>query len=210
MQEYERLLLSPSGDRDWLLIEEGVDLAREREIESILTTANGYLGIRASIAEDGRFSRPSIFVAGIYVAGIYVVDENLGPRFAVLPHWLRVKVTVEDRQLSLGVGRVLEHRRLLDMRQGALFRQWRQQDPSGRITRLTYLQLASLVDRHVIVQSVAVTAENYVGRVTVASRLAPRDASNTDVAVTVAEPSAMLMRVSPPRPSSRHLQRRER
>ena len=30
MQEYERLLLSPSGDRDWLLIEEGVDLARGR------------------------------------------------------------------------------------------------------------------------------------------------------------------------------------
>ena len=190
MQEYERLLLSPSGDRNWLLIEEGVDLAREREIESILTTANGYLGIRASIAEGGRSSRPSIFAAGIYVA-----DEDLGPRFAVLPHWL-LNVTVEDRRLSLGVGRVLEHRRLLDMRQGALFRQWRQQDPSGRITRLTYLQLASLADRHVIIQSVAVTAENYVGRVTLASRLAPRDASTTDVAVRVAEPAAMLMCVS--------------
>lgn len=74
MQEYERLLLSPSGDRDWLLIEEGVDLAREREIESILATANGYLGIRASIAEGGKYSRPSIFVAGIYV-----VDKDLGP-----------------------------------------------------------------------------------------------------------------------------------
>jgi kojibiose phosphorylase len=191
MQEYERLLLSPSADRDWLLIEEGVDLAREREIESILAIANGYLGIRVSIAEGGRSSRFSIFAAGIYV-----VDEDLGPRFAVLPHWLCVKVMVEDRQLSLGVGRVLEHRRLLDMRQGALFRQWRQQDPSGRITRLTYLQLASLADRHVIIQSVAVAAENYVGRVTLASRLAPRDASTTDVAVSVAEPAAMLMCVS--------------
>ena len=111
MQEYERLLLSPSGDQDWLLIEEGVDLAREHEIESILTTANGYLGIRASIAEGDRFSRPSIFAAGIYVA-----EKGLGPRFAVLPHWLHVSVTVEDRRLSLEIGRVLEHRRLLDMR----------------------------------------------------------------------------------------------
>ena len=190
MQEYERLLLSPSGDQDWLLIEEGVDLAREHEIESILTTANGYLGIRASIAEGDRFSRPSIFAAGIYVA-----EKGLGPRFAVLPHWLHVSVTVEDRRLSLEIGRVLEHRRLLDMRQGVLFRQWRQQDPSGRITRLTYLQLASLADRHVILQSVAVTAENYVGKITLASRLAPDDASNTDVAIG-AEPNAMLMRVS--------------
>jgi SpoVK/Ycf46/Vps4 family AAA+-type ATPase len=48
---------------------------------------------------------------------------------------------------------VLEHRRLLDLRQGVLFREWRQQDPSGRITRLNYLRLASLADRHVIVQS---------------------------------------------------------
>ena len=191
MQEHERLLLSPSDDQDWLLIEEGVDLAREHEIESILTTANGYLGIRASIAEGDRFSRPSNFAAGIYVA-----DGGLGPRFAVLPHWTHINVTVEDRRLSLGVGRVLEHRRLLDMRQGALFRQWRQQDPSGRITRLTYLQLVSLADRHVILQSVAVTAENYVGRIALASRLAPRDTSNTDVAITVAEPTAMLMRVS--------------
>jgi trehalose/maltose hydrolase-like predicted phosphorylase len=114
----------------------------------------------------------------------------------VLPHWLRVKVTVEDTRLSLRVGRVLEHRRLLDMRQGALFRQWRQQDPSGRITRLTYVQLASLADRHVILQSMAVTAENYVGRITLANHLAPCDASTTDVAVTVAELTAMLMRVS--------------
>ena len=58
---------------------------------------------------------------------------------------------VEGRQLSLQAGRVLEHRRLLDLRQGVLFREWRQQDPSGRITGLNYLRLASLADRHVIV-----------------------------------------------------------
>lgn len=94
------------------------------------------------------FSRPSIFIAGNYVA-----DESLGPRLAVFPHWLHVEVIVEGRQLSLQAGRVLEHRRLLDLRQGVLFREWRQQDPSGRITRLNYLRLASLADRHVIVQS---------------------------------------------------------
>jgi trehalose/maltose hydrolase-like predicted phosphorylase len=59
------------------------------------------------------FSRPSIFIAGNYVA-----DESLGPRLAVFPHWLHVEVIVEGRQLSLQAGRVLEHRRLLDLRQG--------------------------------------------------------------------------------------------
>ena len=130
-------LLSAHPDPGWLLIEEGVDPAREREIESILAIANGYLGTRASIAE---VSHPSSFVAGIYVPN---ADLELGPRLAVLPNWLRVEVAVEDRPLSLETGRVLGHRRLLDMRQGVLWREWRQQDPSGHITRLTYLQFAS-------------------------------------------------------------------
>jgi hypothetical protein len=38
------------------------------EIELILNICNGYLGIRASIAETGRFSHPSPLAAGIYVA----------------------------------------------------------------------------------------------------------------------------------------------
>ena len=54
---------------------------------------------------------------------------------------------------------------MLDLRQGALWREWRQQDASGRITRVRFLRLASLADRHVLLQSVAVTAENYTGRI---------------------------------------------
>jgi trehalose/maltose hydrolase-like predicted phosphorylase len=60
-------VLSPCVDPAWLLIEEGVDPAREREIESLFAIGNGYLGMRASFAEGGRFSHPSTFVAGIYV-----------------------------------------------------------------------------------------------------------------------------------------------
>ena len=85
---------------------------------------------------------------------------------------------------------------LLDLRQGVLWREWRQQDPSGRITRLSYLQLASLADRHVLLQSVAVTAENYAGRISLITGLAPSDVTRTDTALIAAEPTAMLMRVS--------------
>jgi kojibiose phosphorylase len=181
------------SDPGWLLVEQGVDRAREREIESILAIANGYLGTRASIAEGGRFSHPSTFAAGMYT-----MDSGLelGPRLAVLPDWSHVEVAVEDRQLSLEVGRVLEHRRLLDMHLGILWREWRQQDLSGRITRSIYLQFASLADRHVLFQSVAVTAENYAGRISLTARLAPVDLSDTEMALIVVEPTVALMRVS--------------
>jgi len=185
------LPLSPWDDRSWLLIEDGVHPAREREVESLFAIGNGYMGTRASIAEGGRFSRPSTFAAGIYVA-----DGNLGPRLAVLPPWLHVEVTVEGRRLSLEAGRVLAHRRQLDLRQGVLWREWRQQDPSGRITRLKSLQLASLADRHLLLQSVAITAENYAGEISVATRLGPADGRTTDIEAIVAESGAMLLRIS--------------
>jgi trehalose/maltose hydrolase-like predicted phosphorylase len=185
------LPLSPWEDPGWLLTEEGVHPAREREVESLFAFSNGYIGTRASIAEGGRFSRASTFAAGVYVA-----DGNLGPRLAVLPQWLHVEVTVEGRRLSLDAGRILAHRRRLDLRQGVLWREWRQLDPSGRITRLTSLQLASLADRHLLLQSVAITAENYAGQISLATRLGPADVTGADMEPIVAESGAMLLRVS--------------
>jgi nucleotide-binding universal stress UspA family protein len=159
--------------------------AREREVESLFAIGNGYISTRASIAEAGRFSRPGTFAAGIYIA-----DGSLGPRLAVLPHWLHVEVTVEDQQLSLETGRILAHRRRLDLRPGVL---WRQLDASGRIT---YLQLASLADRHLLLQSVTVTAENYAGRIGLTTRLGPSDVKGTDIEQIVAESGAVLLLVA--------------
>ena len=72
---------------------------------------------------------------------------------------------MDGDRLSMESGRVIEHRRMLDLRQGVLWREWRQQDSSGRITRVRFLRLASLADRHVLLQSVAVAVENYSGRI---------------------------------------------
>ena len=186
------LVLSPPGaDPGWLLVEDGVDPAREREIESLLALGNGYLGTRASIGEGGGFSHPATFIAGIYVA-----DGGLGPKLAVLPHWLHVAVTVENQLLSPDAGRVLAHRRTLDLRRGILWREWRQEDPSGRITRLVYHQLASLADRHLLLQSMAITAENYAGKISLTARLGPLEATRTDVEQVRAQSGALVMRVS--------------
>lgn len=183
-------LPSPTADPSWLSVEDGANPAREREIESLFAIGNGYFGMRASLVEGARFSHPSTFVAGIFVA-----DGVMGPRRAVLPDWSHFEVEVEQERLSLGVGRVLAHRRQLDLRQGILWREWRQQDPSGRITRLTYFQLASLADRHVLLQSVAITAENYAGRIRFTGRLCPSDMAGTDVEQIDAVSGSLLMSV---------------
>jgi kojibiose phosphorylase len=81
--------------------------------------------------------------------------------------WTRLSITIEGQPLQLDRGRWLEHRRILDLQQGMLWRQWRHQDEFGRVTRLEELRVASLANRHLLVQSVTLTAENYNGNVTI-------------------------------------------
>jgi trehalose/maltose hydrolase-like predicted phosphorylase len=166
------LPLTPTRDPGWLLTEDDFTLAREHEIESIFAVGNGYVGTRASLDEGSPLSWPATFVAGIYVED---PASNLGPTLAVLPEWPHLEITVNGGRLSMVSGCVLEHRRILDLRQGVLWRDWRQEDRSGRVTRVRFLRLASLADRHVLLQSVVVTAENYVGRVELEARLTALD-----------------------------------
>jgi trehalose/maltose hydrolase-like predicted phosphorylase len=149
-------------DKAWLLVEEGFALAREREIESLLAIGNGYVGNRASLAEGSRLSAPATFAAGIF---IQPPAPGAVPELLVLPDWTGVRIWIERQPLSMQEGQVLEHRRILDMRQGVLWREWRHQDPHGRITCLTSLRLASLADRHLLLQWLALRPENYSGTV---------------------------------------------
>ena len=176
------LPLAPSSDPSWLLVEEGFAPVREHEIESIFAVANGYIGTRASLEEGSRVSQPVTFSAGIYADG---PASELGPALAVLPDWPHLEIVVDGDRLSMESGRVIEHRRMLDLRQGVLWRDWRQQDSRGRITRVRFLRLASLADRHVLLQSAAVTVENHAGRIELVADLTLPDGRGEHVLLTV-------------------------
>jgi kojibiose phosphorylase len=156
------------SDPSWMLMEEGFELSREHEIESIFTVANGYVGTRGSVAERTTLSRPATFLAGVFEAG---KDSPASLELMQLPDWTQLRIFVERAPLSLENGTILEHRRLLDLKHGILFRTWRHEDPSGRVTRLMFARLVSLHDRHLLLQSVTVTPENYSGTVSIESSL---------------------------------------
>jgi trehalose/maltose hydrolase-like predicted phosphorylase len=145
-------------DPRWLLVEEGFELGREHEIESMFAISNGYSGTRGSLAELSALSSPATFVAGIFQQ---LDIPGSVPELMVLPDWTAVKIWIDHQPLSLDQGEILEHRRILDLHRGMFWREWRHRDPSGRITRIVAFRLASLIDRHLLLQSVALTAENY-------------------------------------------------
>jgi trehalose/maltose hydrolase-like predicted phosphorylase len=137
------LPVAPTLDPAWILVEEGFTLAREHELESLFAVGNGYAGSRGSLAEGSALSSPATFLAGVF-------DSKAGsvPGLAPTADWTRLSATIDGQPLRLDHGHNLEHRRVLDMRQGILWREWRHQTAGGHITRLQTLRLASMADRH--------------------------------------------------------------
>ncbi len=148
-------------DPEWVLIEEGFVLTREHEIESLFSVSNGYVGTRGSLFEGSALSEPATFVAGVFDAAPGSI-----PTLLRAPEWTRLSIIVNGSTLRLDSGRPLKHYRLLDMRQGILWRNWRHLDPHGRITHIRSLRLASLADRSLLLQSLIFTPENYSGYLT--------------------------------------------
>ncbi len=157
-----------SHDSNWVLIENGFTLAREHEIESLFATSNGYLGTRASLEEGSPLSSPASYVAGVFDS--YGQDAPV-PELAIVPDWTLFRVWVAGEALSLESGKILSHQRVLDLRHGLLFREWRQADRNGRITRVFTLRFISLADRHLMFQLVDIAAENYNAEILAETRV---------------------------------------
>ncbi|HXU98947.1 MAG TPA: beta-phosphoglucomutase family hydrolase [Caulobacteraceae bacterium] len=157
---------APTQDAAWLIVEDGFTPTREHEIESIFAVGNGRVGCRGSLAEGGPMSAPATFVAGLF---------DTGPRgalsLATLADWSHVAPIIEGAPLDLRSGRLLAQRRTLDMRQGMIWRDWRHEDAAGRITHFQACRLASADDRRLLLQSLALTPENWAGDLRFETRL---------------------------------------
>src|SRR5687767_2254970 len=160
--------IAPTSDTDWCVVEEGFSPAREPQLESSLTVANGYLGTRGSLSE-----RSSVTSLATFLAGAFVTNPEAGsvPELVVIPDWTHVQISVEGTALSLETGNWVEHRRILDFRQGILWREGVQRDTAGRLTHLRSLRLASLHDRRLLLQTTVITAESYAGRLEIEARV---------------------------------------
>lgn len=158
-----RLPANPERDPSWTLVEEGFVLTREHEIESLFAIGNGLVGSRGALAEGTPLSAPATFVAGVFER-----SRSSMPVLLRAPPWAEVSATINGQPLSLCKNtEQQEHRRILDMRQGILWREWRVHDSEGRVTHIRGMRLASLADRHLLLQSVTLTPENYSGPLTI-------------------------------------------
>ena len=107
MRHAGALPITPFDER-WTLRVEGVDQARERAVEALLTVADGRVGTRGSVLDTGRrASAPAVAVAGVYRG--HGEHSELQPA----PLWNRLAPTRRDdhlvRTLDLHSGLLAHH-----------------------------------------------------------------------------------------------------
>ena len=158
----------PTTDPSWLLVEEGFTLAREHEVESRFTVANGYVGTRGSLAEGTRLSAPGTYVAGVFDVAPH---PNGIPELVLAPDWTRLRIIVEGNELTLEAGEAQEHRRVLDLRQGMHWRRVAAPRPERASDPAPLPAPCLLADRHALVQSLVITPENYSATLRVEGRI---------------------------------------
>ncbi len=159
----------PTDDPLWLMIDNEFTPAREHEFQSMFCVANGYLGQRGSLPFGAATSTPTVFIAGVFD----VVPPSSLPELVAVPGWTLLWAgTASDAPGGQGFT-LLEHRRMLDMRQGVFRREFRLRDKNGGVIHVLFLRLASLADRHVLLQSALCLSETLTGRLVARSGFMP-------------------------------------
>ncbi|MDQ6742646.1 MAG: glycoside hydrolase family 65 [Candidatus Dormibacteraeota bacterium] len=141
----------------WKIEVVGYDRFRERELESWFTVANGRTGTRGALEEGSPESNPSVYVAGVFGR---LPDSAAGPVPLVGPTWTSLLPRVLGVMIRLEAGELLEHRRVLDLQQGILFRIWRQRLPSGTEVTFRSARFASLANRALLAMEAEAHSSN--------------------------------------------------
>lgn len=156
----------------WTLVQQQDQPDRNVYFETVLTQANGLLGIRGH-DEEASQGRPSVREG--YLGGIFAeLDEeatrvNAGnfpwpdSQMVGLPDLFGCRISLHGEAFSLGTGQVLEFRRELSLRDAVLTRCVTWRSPAGRTSRLCFRRFLSAATPSLGFQQVEVEALNWSG-----------------------------------------------
>ncbi len=146
--------------RLWTIREESFNPERQRQMETVFTIGNGYLGTRGTFEERYPGDQRATLIHGLYDDAPIVHTELVN-----CPDWLAFDLLVDGERFSMDRGEVLSYERSLDLRDGVLTREVRWRSPKGHIVVVNIERWASLADEHLCAISYTVTAVNFAGEV---------------------------------------------
>jgi len=149
MKDYLESYLS---DKNWHIIENSWDPKMQAVRESHFALGNGYMCSRGVLEEN-----PYDSYAGTYIAGLF---DNTGAQVIELvnaPNPFYFKIVSQGEKLDNVAMDVLEHKRMLDMRKGLLYRKTIFSNSQKKRFSYESLRFISMSDKHLGVMRIYLT-----------------------------------------------------
>ncbi|WPX09165.1 glycoside hydrolase family 65 protein [Anaerocellum danielii] len=140
--------------KNWLIEQESFGVSHKHE--TCFTLTNGYIGIRG-INEEVFYDE----IPGTFIAGVFDKDTAQVTELVNLPNPIGLRIYINREYLNPLKCEVLEFKRVLDLKQGLLFRKLRLKDRKGRITTIEGFRFVSMKNKNLIFQKYNVVCENY-------------------------------------------------
>ncbi|GAA0177640.1 glycoside hydrolase family 65 protein [Clostridium sediminicola] len=156
----------------WNIIEEGFNPENHEISESIFSIGNGYMGQRANFEEV--YSGKSL--QGSYIAGVYYPDKtrvgwwkNGYPEYfaKVLnsTNWIGINILIDNETLDLSKCEVSNFKRILNMKEGYLKREFIAKLPSGREISVESIRFISMKRASIGTIKYSIKALNFDGKI---------------------------------------------
>ncbi|WP_179416017.1 glycoside hydrolase family 65 protein [Mucilaginibacter sp. E4BP6] len=159
---------------EWQIIEEGFDPKLNEISESLFSIGNGHMGQRANFEE--AYSGKTL--QGNYIAGVYYPDKTrvgwwkngYPENFAKVlnaANWIGIDINIENEQLDLATCKVLDFKRVLNMREGYLQRTFIAELKSGKQIKVNAKRFCSIVDEEAGAIEYTISPINFSGAITI-------------------------------------------
>src|SRR5215469_7190685 len=139
---------------EWNLIETRFRPEFLAQAETVLTLANGYLGMRGCPEEGSPAKENSTLINGFYETRPIVYPESAygfaktGQTIVNVTDSKIINLFVDDEPFSLASANIVRYDRRLNMKLGTLDREVLWETPSGKQVLIKSRRLVSLVHRH--------------------------------------------------------------
>lgn len=161
---------------EWQIIEEGFDPNLNEISESLFSIGNGHMGQRANFEE----AYTGKTLQGNYIAGVYYPDKTrvgwwkngYPENFAKVlnaANWIGIDIKIDNEQLDLATCKILDFKRVLNMREGYLQRTFTAELKSGKQITVNAKRFCSIVDEEAAAIKYTITPINFSGEISINS-----------------------------------------
>ena len=140
------------ADDLWSIKEDGFEPEIQNIRETQFSLGNGYVGVRGALEEKPKGSNPGTYIAGIYDRLTSQVSELVN-----FPNPFFFKFTLKGEKFGAMAMDILEHHRVLNMRDGILLRRTVYSDVKSRRYDYQSIRFISMKDKNIGIMQVVLT-----------------------------------------------------